>query len=196
MVNTFSLPKFLFAVDTETSGVCYGPDPSDGYQIVSLGALVLDSETFEVVDTLYLEIEHDPRYAWSDGAEKIHGLSRAHLAKHGEYIEDAAAMLLMFVAKWFGTESRLVAVGHRVAFDIAFINRLLSTVDCQLQWDRLVIDSSSLGAALLGISGSDALFDALGLPERDKHDSLEDIVFTVEAIRRMQGYFGRGVLHG
>lgn len=195
MTTGYPLPKFLFAVDTETSGVSYGSDPSEGHQIVSLGAMILDSETYEPVDTLYFEVEHDQRYAWSAGAEKVHGLSRQHLAEHGEYIEDAAAILLAFIAKWVGVNNKIVAVGHRVAFDIAFINRLLTTIDCEVQWDRLVIDSSSLGAALLGIAGSDALFSALGLPDRAEHNSLEDIVLTVEAIRRMQSYFMQGVQH-
>lgn len=193
MANSYKLPRFLLAVDTETSGVSYGADPSEGYQIVSVGALILDSETYEVADSLYVEVKHDPRYSWSDAAEKVHGLTREHLAEHGEYIEDAAALLLQLIAKWIGAGNRIVAVGHRVAFDIAFINRLLATVDCEVLWDRLVIDSSSLGAALLGIAGSDALFEALDLPKRAQHNSLEDVVLTVEAIRRMQGYFMQGV---
>lgn len=181
------------AFDTETSGMTRtGTDPSEGCQIVSLGACVVTLDTFEIVDSFYVEIKYDERYRWDAGAEKIHGLTREHLAQHGICIEDAAAEFLQFVAKHFGT-TRITPLGHRVLFDIQFVNRMLATIDCELWWNRAVIDTASIGLAFIGLDRSDDLFEAVGLPERAEHNSLTDIVYTIEALKVLKEHFMRGL---
>lgn len=186
------LPPRILAVDTETSGLTYGPDPSVDHQIVSIGALIIDTTNWQVVDTFYVEIEHDERFKWSDKAEAVHGLTREYLKQHGEYIENAAALFLQFIFKWFGDTS-IIAAGHRVKFDIDFLNALVNTIDCQLKWDRLIIDSAAMGGGLFGVVESDELFNILGLPDRTEHNALEDVILTVESIRRMQDIFLKGL---
>lgn len=188
---TGQLPPFIFAVDTETSGCAYGNNPAEGFQVVSVGILILDSTTFEAVDSLYVEVKHDPKFGWSEGAEAVHGLSQAYLEEHGVSLAEAAAQVLNLVLKYFGT-GNVIPVGHRVKFDQHFLDALFNEIDCALTWDRMIIDSSTLGAIFMGVSGSDALFDACGLPPREQHNALEDIIFTVEAIKSMRAKFMKG----
>lgn len=186
------LPPFLLAIDTETSGFSYSADPSTDHQVVSVGALVIDSRSWEIADAFYVEVEHDSRFKWSDKAEAVHGLSQVYLKEHGEYIEDAAALFLQFVHKWFAN-TKIIAVGHRIRFDIDFINALLNTIDCELYWDRMVIDSAAMAGGLFGVVESDELFSILGFPERAEHNSLQDIELTVAAIKEMQRIFAAGL---
>lgn len=186
--------RFGLSFDTETSGCNKGSaNPATGYQIVSIGLQIIDLQTFDKVDELYFEIQHDPKFKWEAGAEAVHGLSREHLAANGVTIEDAALLFLNFIFPYFG-DTYITAIGHRVGlFDVPFVDALLAEAGLEVKWERLTIDSASLGAALLGISGSDALFEALGLPARKLHNAAEDIEFTVEAIRRMRAIFIAGL---
>lgn len=187
------LDKFALAVDTETSGVSRGADPSLGYQMVSLGAHVVRLSDFEVVDSIYFEVKHDERYGWEAGAEAVHGLTREHLAQHGLTFDEAAHELLSFVMKWFGTGMSVIAVGHRVEFDKRFIDRLLADVGCELWWNRLTIDTAAIGAAFLDIDRSEELFQTLGLPARAEHNALTDITYTVEVLKRLKQLFKDGL---
>lgn len=187
--------KFALAFDTETTGVAKGSDPSDGYQLVSLGACVVSLDTFEIVDSLYFEVKHDPKYAWSDGAEKVHGLTREYLAVNGITLEEGAAEFLGFVLKHFGAGMSIIPLGHRIMFDIQFVNRMLATIDCEVWWNRAVIDTASIGLSFIGIDRSDELFEAVGLPARAEHNSLTDIVYTIEALKVLKGYFLKGLAH-
>lgn len=186
--------KFGLAFDTETSGCNRGNavNPATGYQIVSIGMEIVDLQTFESVDKLYIEIQHDPKFKWEAGAQAVHGLSREYLEKNGVTMQDAALIILNFLYPYFA-DTYITAVGHRVAFDIAFMDALLAESGLELKWERMMIDSAGIGAAFLGIAGSDALFSALGLPERTQHNAAEDIEFTVEVIRRMKDLFIGGI---
>jgi hypothetical protein len=90
--NKTGLPARGICIDWETSG--YNPPRemqghfigyADKHQGIALGAAIFDVETFEVIDTFYVDIKFDEsKYIWSDGAEKIHGLTREYLNKNGE----------------------------------------------------------------------------------------------------------------
>lgn len=195
MAYTSQLPKFLLAIDTETSGRTKGAgDPSAGYQIVSYGAMIIDSVTFETVDEIYVEVQYDPKFGWSDEAEAIHGLSKEHLAANGVTLEDAAFILLSLVSKWMGKEP-VVACGHRVHFDQRFVDAMLAEAGCEIWWDRVVLDTAGIGGAFINITGSNFLFAAVGLPPRTLHNSAEDIRYTVEVLKFLKDIFMRGLAH-
>lgn len=186
--------KFGLAIDWETSGYSV-PNYAEKHQGLSLGAVIFDMTTFDVVDTLYLEIKFDPRFVWEDSAANVHGLTREYLAQNGVTRADAAAQLAEFIFKYMGTE-KIVALGHRVFFDIAFTNQLMDEVGFELQWDPIKIDSAAIALTFLGVTSSDQLFDMMGMPPRQAHNSLEDIVYTLESVKGIRDYFMKGLASG
>jgi hypothetical protein len=76
------LPSFGLAIDFETSGYSI-PNYAAKHQGISFGAIIFDVRTLEPVEALYQEIKFNDKYSWDAGAEKIHGISRPHLATHG-----------------------------------------------------------------------------------------------------------------
>ena len=185
------IPKFGLAIDFETTGYSI-PHYAAEHQGISFGALIFDIEKLTVVDTLYCEIKHDPKYKWEDGAEKIHGLTRDYLSKHGVTQAEAAEQLALMVHKYMGTEN-VVVLGHRPHFDIAFLDQLLSSVDFAFKYDPIKLDTAAFGLVMMGMTKSDDLFDAVGLPPRTEHNSLEDIIYTLETLRTMRDYFIAGL---
>lgn len=185
------IPKFGLAIDWETTGYSL-PHYAAKHQGISFGAIVYESATFEPVETIYREIKFNPKYEWSDGAEKIHGLTRAYLEKNGVSQEEAAADLGNLIIKYFGTEDVQI-LAHRAQFDKSFNVQLFESIGITIPWHPTMIDSCVLGSALLEISKSDDLFDILGLPPRGEHNALEDIMYTLDAVKKMKAYFTAGV---
>ena len=187
-----NVPKRGLAIDWETSGYSV-PDYAKSHQGISFGALIFDIATFEIVETLYLEIKFDDsKYKWDDGAEKVHGLSRAHLEAHGVTQKEAAERLATLVLKYIGTD-KIVALGHRVVFDISFTDQLMETVGFEFNWDPIKLDSAAIALTFLGVSWSDELFEMMGMPPRDKHDAMEDIVYTLSSVKAIRDYFIAGL---
>jgi hypothetical protein len=182
--------KFGLAIDWETSGYSI-PDYASKHSGISFGAAIFDTKTFEVVESLYCEIQPDPTKLWDMGAEKIHGLTRDHLAVYGITREAAAIQLASMVIKYIGT-GKVIPLGHRVHFDIAFTNDLLKVIDVELEWDPIKMDSAALAAILLHETSSDGLFNACGFTERTEHNSLEDILLTLESVRTLKLAFLEG----
>jgi DNA polymerase III epsilon subunit-like protein len=185
------IPKFGLAIDFETTGYSL-PHYAERHQGVSFGALIFDIERLTVVDTLYCEIKYDPKYAWEDTAEKIHGLTRDYLSKHGVTQAEAAEQLALMVHKYMGTEN-VVVLGHRPHFDIAFLDQLFDSIGFAFKYDPIKLDTAAFGLVMLGMTKSDDLFDAVGLPPRGKHDALEDIIYTLESLRQIRDYFLTGL---
>lgn len=182
--------KFGLAIDWETSGYSI-PDYASRHSGLSFGAAIFDTKTFEVVDSLYCEIKPDPAKEWDVGAEKIHGMSREYLESNGFTREDAAIQLASLVLKYLGT-GKVIPLGHRVHFDIAFTDDLLKTIDVKLDWDPIKMDSAALAAILLHETSSDNLFRACGFDDRTEHNSLEDILLTLESVRVLKQTFLKG----
>lgn len=180
------LPKYGFGIDWETSGSVFGGDSAKEYQGVSFGAVIFDLATFEPVETLYHEIQFDEtKYKWSEGAEKIHGLTRAHLAAHGVAPEEAALDLMTMFVKYFTADELVYFLGHHCEFDFAFCEQLL--VPLGIMFNSFTrIDTSGIGLVMFGIHKSDDLFEFLGLPERTLHNALEDILITLQAAKTMR----------
>lgn len=190
-----SVQKFGLAIDWETSGYSV-PSYAKEHQGISFGALIFDIATFEIVETLYLEIKFDSsKYKWDEGAERVHGLSREYLAANGVTQQEAATQLATMILKYIGTD-KIVALGHRVFFDIEFTNQLMAAVDFELSWDPIKIDSAAIALTFLGVNKSDELFDLMGMPPRQEHNSLEDIVYTLESVKGVKDYFMRGLSGG
>jgi oligoribonuclease (3'-5' exoribonuclease) len=188
------LPKFGLAIDFETSGYTL-PNYASKHQGISFGVIIFDIKTFEEIDYLYCEVKfNDLKYEWNAGAEQVHGLSREYLSVHGMDMEDAALALGELILKYFG-DTEIVLLGHRVQFDEAFLNQLMASIDVELKYHSIRLDSAALSLALLYMTHSDHIFDALGFEERKDHNSFEDIQMTLAAIRKYKEKFTSLVFH-
>lgn len=186
-------PKFGLAIDWETSGYSL-PNYAENHQGLSFGAIIFDVKTFESVDTIYHEIKFDPKYQWSETAEKIHGLSRNYLNTNGVSQEEATTSLVNLIIKYIGTED-IMLLGHRVHFDKAFTQQLTESQGVFLNYHPTTIDSASIATVLLETSKSDEIFSMLGLPKRGQHNALEDIMYTLDSVRIMKNFFLSGILN-
>lgn len=186
-----NLPTKVLAIDWETTGYTL-PNYTDKHQGISFGALVINTQTLEQVDELYRVVRYDPKYEWSVGAEKVHGLTREYLDQHGVTQEQAAVDLAELCLTHFGGTDT-VLLGHRVLFDKAFTEQLIDTIGLDLKIHPVLLDTAALGALTLGIWKSDELFELLGFDKRGKHNSLEDIKYTVEAVRKIKGLVLKGM---
>ena len=179
---------FGLSIDWETSGSDFGGDSTKSYQGISFGAVIFDTKTFEPVDQVYVELQFDDtKYKWSDEAEKIHGLTRAHLAEHGESREDALCILLELIAKWIGTDSKIMFLGHNVDFDIAFTQQLARDFDIELKVHHVKLETSGAGFITIGEYKSDAVFEFFtGQVREGSHNALDDSLMALETVRNMR----------
>lgn len=179
--SNFDKFKYGLFVDVETTGIAFGSDdpshnPKTGetYQAVSLGAVVVNLDTWEEVESGYWLIQIEDDITVSDRATAIHGLSREYLAEHGQFQEDVAAEFMSLVLKYFGT-STIMLGGHNVLpFDVWFIRRLLRNAGLnKVPFAQRSLDSFPVGRVLFGTNNSDELFNLVGV-ERSEHNALED----------------------
>ena len=191
MASYLTLPKFALGIDWETSGYSL-PDYAREHQGISFGAIVFDVRKLEPVEELYREIKFNPRYRWEAGAERVHGLSQAHLEQGVEQAE-AAAGFCNLIIKYFGTDA-IMLLGHRVHFDLAFTKQLTESIDVSLEYHPTTIDTASIATILMEMSKSEDIFQTLGMPPRRQHNALEDIRNTLESVRRMKELFLKGVI--
>jgi hypothetical protein len=205
MAKSRSAFDYVLACDCETTGIAFGSvdptgsqdcDNEEYFQAISFGFIVASATTFKPIAELYVEIQHDDRYVWNDGAEKVHGLSREYLAANGMSRKDAAFKIAAFIEKYFGPIQdirKICLLGHNVAtFDRYFLIELLQEFDLCPQFGNRHIDTFSLGVTLMGCCSSDELFDTLGL-ERDpnNHNALEDTKHALKAARLMKQFFNQ-----
>lgn len=184
-------------IDWETTGATFGGDSSILHQGISIGAVVFNVSTFEVVDTMYRMVKFNPKYKWTPEAERIHGLTLEILEEKGLPQEDVAAELAEFILGYFGT-SKIMFLGHNPGFDIRFTNQLMQTIGIEFSVERetnadgwivlhhVVLDTSALGMITMGLFKSDLLFDAVGLEIRGDHNALDDALYTVETCRSIR----------
>ena len=185
--------KYTLAADCETSGLCFSsdnpacnPDTGEEYQALSWGLIVVDTDTLEAVDSLYVEIQHDPKYTWSDGAQKVHGMTREYLKENGVPMEEAVTQIASLILKYWGPSSPVCLLGHNVAtFDLPFLRHTLRSQGIEVKFANRHIDSFAAGVSTFQTYNSDDLFEAVGLPERDPahHNALDDAMASLNAVR-------------
>ena len=182
-------PKFGLGIDWETSGSDWGGESHVKYQGVSFGVVIFNAETFEPVETLYRELKFDnAKYLWSKEAEAIHGLSREYLDQNGVAREEACADLAELIVKYWGVDGKPMFLGHNAKFDIDFTNQLLNDFGLpSLNLFHVVLDTASTGFIALGLYKSDMLFEFLGFEKRGAHNSLDDILMTLETCKLIKG---------
>lgn len=195
-------PQYGLCIDWETSGAVWGGDSSKEYQGLSYGAIVFDAKTFEEVEKIYVEIKYDPKWKWSEEAEKIHGMSKEYLEENGISQEDAAIKLAELILKYWGPDSKVMFMGHNAEFDRRFTNQLLNTVEIEfsveketkfdswIQLHHVILDTSPIGFVTFGLFKSDLLFEKIGFPERGDHNALTDAEQTLETCKVIKQLIG------
>jgi DNA polymerase III epsilon subunit-like protein len=180
--------KYILVLDTETSGSTFGTyeETFQKYQVLSVGAIVATSDTFEPVATLYFTIKFDAsKYEWSDGAEKVHGLTREALERDGLTDEEAAATLAEFILTYFGT-GKVMFLGHNPDFDIAGMDQLLEKHGLMPDLHHVVLDTSALGFITVGKFRSTELFNLMCGTRAEKHNALDDAHMTLQVAQNVK----------
>lgn len=181
-------PKHVLIMDWETTGAEFGMPPeqiAQKYQGISLGIIVADFDTFEEIESDYIEIQYDPKYVWTQVAEDIHGISRQHLQLHGVSKDDAAVRVLSLILKYWGPTGIIIFGAHNAAFDMAFLQeQILKPNGVHLEFHQAKLDTAVLGLILLGNGKSDFVFDMLaGNDGRGSHNSLEDARLCLRSLQ-------------
>lgn len=185
--------QYVLATDVETTGMSWlQGDPAKDHQILSIGLIVADANTFETIEKKYIEIKWNEESVaaslknpeFGKKAEKIHGLTRAYLDKNGMVEEDAVCEIAELMMKYWSTEVTIQLLGHNVAtFDLFFIRQLLNKYELPFKFASRMYDSFSLGVGTTGAVNSDQLFDVLGFDGRGHHNALDDAEMSLEAFR-------------
>lgn len=179
--------KYSLWIDWETTGADFdaGYDKiTKKYQGISFGVVIADNETLEEVDSLYCELKFDAsKYQWTDGAAKIHGLTREYLEEHGTEREDALAALLELILKYIGADNKICVGGHNVDFDIAFTNQLASDFGIDLKFHHVKLETSGASFIAIGKYRSDDVFTFFGGAERGAHNALDDARMALASAR-------------
>lgn len=180
-----SFTKFL-TIDCETSGMEMDPEKKvcDGYQSIAWGVIVSDALTFKPIEELYVEIKWDGVSKWEWQAEKIHGLSKDYLEKHGLSEEDAVEKIAGLIYSHFEIEDPIVLAGQNVGrFDLPFFRKLLTSQGVDAKFAYRTLDTFSLGFGTIGAVNSDDLFEKLGIVRPTPHNALEDARAALKSIR-------------
>jgi DNA polymerase III epsilon subunit-like protein len=191
--------KHLLCVDFETSGLHFSSpnaaiDATTGeyYQPVSVGIIVADADTLLPVEELYIEIKWDGKSLWSDGAQKVHGLSREYLEANGTDMSDAVVQVASLILKYWGPSNTIHCLGHNIhLFDLQFLDLMMRSEGLIMKWGNRHVDTHSLGFVTFGTYNSDDLFDAAGLASRDpsKHNALTDARNALQSARVIRQIF-------
>ena len=163
-------------LDTETTGL----EPAQGHRVVEVGAVELvnhipSGRSFR----RYLDPERD----MPEDAERVHGLTRAFLAGHRRFAEEADA-LLAFIG-----DAKLVM--HNAPFDLGFLNAELERIGKPPIPPARTLDTLAL--ARRKYPGAPASLDALckrfGIDRsaREKHGALLDAELLTEVYLELIG---------
>lgn len=185
----------ILVVDWETTGSSFESlaETFRRFQGISVGLIIADSQTFQPIKELYLEIQFEAdKYEWTDRAEEIHGLTREHLAEHGVTAEEAACEIASFILENFGT-GKVVVAGHNVEFDIEATKQLMERFNIHLNFHHMAIDTSPLGFVTLGLNRSDDLFGFFAGTDRKAHNALEDAGLCLMVLRTIREVFNEFV---
>ena len=163
-------------LDTETTGL----DPGSGHRIVEVGAVELVNH---IPSGKRFQRYLDPERDMPEDAERVHGLTRAFLAGHKRFAEEADAILA------FIGDAKLVM--HNATFDLGFLNAELERIERPPIPMARTVDTLAL--ARRKYPGAPASLDALckrfGIDRsaREKHGALLDAELLTEVYLELTG---------
>jgi DNA polymerase-3 subunit epsilon len=165
-------------LDTETTGL----DPRQGHRLIEVACVEL-KDFLPTGRNFHVYI--DPERDIDPDAQRVHGISRAHLVGKPVFgHESVARAFLDFVA-----DAALIA--HNAAFDRGFLNHELDRAGHPILPESRWIDT--LGLAQKRFPGMHNSLDALckrfriSLAEREKHGALIDAMLLAEVYLELRG---------
>lgn len=198
--------KLCLFIDAETTGADFSPGlvgTFEKYQAITFGLVVADTETFKEVDCLYVEMQFDgTKYQWTDGAEKIHGLSREYLQENALPRDEALAVIVEFISKYFPTAigfgaypAGVVCIGgHNVDFDIKAISQLFNDFGFALGIHHVKLETSGASFIAIGEYKSNTVFKLLGEgDDRGSHNALEDARLSLTVAKNIKAFVTAGI---
>lgn len=185
----------VLAMDCETTGLTYnGDDPSVDNQSLSWGFIVANAATLKPIEELYVEIKWDGKSNWNKRAEKVHGLSKAHLEKHGVTEQEAVEQIGTLILRHWGPENCIHTLGHNVtSFDLWFLRRLFRGQGVELKFGNRHYDTNTIGWIAMNTFTSRQFFESVGLEYGEVHNALTDTRYALEAARRVKVIFQKAV---
>lgn len=182
----------LLGIDCETSGLFFnGDNPALGdgtqgyYQAVSWGLVVINAETLQPIEKLYLEVKWDGKSIWSPKAEAVHGLSKAHLEEHGVSRTEAVEEIGNLILNHWGPSSPVCVLGHNPSFDLSFLKADLRSEGLEVRFGSKVVDTNSIGFAVFNTHNSDDLFELVGV-KRGEHNALDDALAALKVVQTVR----------
>ncbi|HEY8909517.1 MAG TPA: 3'-5' exonuclease [Desulfosporosinus sp.] len=176
--------KLLF-VDTETGGLDHETCSllSVGLAVWQEGRIVAKTEIL-IMDTLI---------TFSPEALKVNQIDFRDFIKKAVLPDNAIRSIKEFCLEHFGDQEPITLAGHNVAFDIAFIKKLLKADYSKLFSHRSIETSSILkflwmaGKIKDDCSASDKAFSYFKIDISHRHSALGDAIGTAELYTKLLG---------
>lgn len=169
----------LLPIDFETSGLKI---KEKYHQPITAGLILVDYDTLEEIDRIYVECRLEEESHWDIGAEKCHGLSYDYIMEQQSMPEAAAQVLEFLVRNGIESGDYITLLGHNVQFDRECLEAWMDSIDMKLKLTHRMVDTFPVGFTMLGTRDSDELFKMVGVV-RNAHDALEDAECALNAVR-------------
>jgi DNA polymerase III alpha subunit (gram-positive type) len=171
----------VLGFDTETTGLPFHPDADLSLQpkVIEFGALMMDSETGEELETWSILI--NPREPLSAAIKKITGIEDADL-KHAPYFADAWPEIQ---AAFLAAD---VVVAHNAPFDTSLINFELARMGIKdFKWPPVVCTvQENVEAWGRRVKLIELFEDLMEYPFDQKHRALDDVRHMMACVRKIK----------
>ncbi len=173
----YSVPMIISITDVETSGL----DPRV-HEILEIGVVKFDSETFKIMDTLNIKVKPEHPEAGDPIAYKINGYT-AEEWKDGMKLWDAMAQYRAFV-------DDTTFCAHNMIFDYNFIDEASRKTDIKMPFNRHKIDLLTLAWCKLRKDTNSlslkAICNHLGIePEDDVHRAVAGAMTEYKVFKKL-----------
>jgi len=178
-------------VDVESGGL-----DSEINSILSLGAVILDNGV--ISDNFSVLINEGVSLNVQAAALKVNGLTREKIEEEGVSPPEATNLFVTFLMKHFLPLSNVLLVGHNLAFDIGFIQRLFRLAEKPSLFKKIfsykTIDTMMLmqimrfadrtTAKSVSLNDSCAAY-SITIRFEERHDAAEDAKATATLLVRI-----------
>jgi ribonuclease T len=167
--------EVLISVDVEASG----PSPATG-SLIALGACAVADPAL----TFYRELRPIRGRPWSASAERVHGLTRAHLRVAGGPAKDVMTAFDDWIAR-VSDGHRAVMVGLNAAFDWMFVADYLERYLGRNPFGVAPLDLKALFMGRFGVArwadtGKAAMLQQLDVNLPHTHHALDDALMQAQ----------------
>lgn len=172
--------KFHFlAIDFESTGLWIREGK---HQAITCGAILVDFDTLEEIDRIYMECRVEGKAEWSTAAEKCHGLDYDYVMSQQSMADAATELFGFLVNNGVSSHDYIMMCGHNVDFDIKCFESWMDHINVKFHLSHRKIDTFPLGFGLFGSLNSDELFSKVGVI-RNEHNALEDAEAALNVVR-------------